>query len=253
MPTKTTIEEYLPDIAVKFLKDTFTKKCYQALLIDYNFSDSDCVQLAFSKVLGMGIVVGSGLVKIPQIIKIMWASSTKGISFMSYFLETVAYAITLSYNYRNQNPFTTYGEIALILGQNFIVIFLMFYYSRSLASILLFFAFFAAFNFVLYEPDLVNAKNLALLQAATIPVSIASKLPQIYQNFIQGSTGQLSAFTTFLFFAGSTARVFTTLKEVKDNIILAGFVLGSVFNGILVLQMLYYWNAKPEKEKIKVR
>jgi mannose-P-dolichol utilization defect protein 1 len=58
----------------------------------------------------------------------------------------------------------------------------------------------------------------------------------------QGHTGQLSAITVFLFFIGSVARVFTTMQEVKDPILLWGFVLASALNGLLALQMVIYWN-----------
>ncbi len=45
-----------------------------------------------------------------------------------------------------------------------------------------------------------------------------SRVPayQIYQNYKDSSTGQLSFFTTFLQFAGSAARVATTLVKTGD-------------------------------------
>jgi mannose-P-dolichol utilization defect protein 1 len=42
---------------------------------------------------------------------------------------------------------------------------------------------------------------------------------------------------------GSLARVYTTLQEVNDPLILYGFVAGFVLNAVLALQVLYYWNA----------
>lgn len=46
--------------------------------------------------------------------------------------------------------------------------------------------------------------------------------------------------TYFMQFGGSTARVFTTISEVNDSVILAGFLLGFALNGVLVLQIFYY-------------
>jgi mannose-P-dolichol utilization defect protein 1 len=40
--------------------------------------------------------------------------------------------------------------------------------------------------------------------------------------------------------------VFTTLQEVKDSVLLWGFALATVFNGILAFQMIYYWNSSGE-------
>lgn len=47
----------------------------------------------------------------------------------------------------------------------------------------------------------------------------------------------------FNYLAGSLARVFTTLQEVDDKLILYGFLAGFTFNCILAFQMFYYWNS----------
>lgn len=51
-----------------------------------------------------------------------------------------------------------------------------------------------------------------------------------------------------MYLAGSLARIFTTMREVGDNRILAGFVAGFLLNAVLAVQMLYYWKS-PAKEK----
>jgi len=55
----------------------------------------------------------------------------------------------------------------------------------------------------------------------------------------------------FNYLLGSLARVFTTLQEVDDKLILYGFVAGFALNLILALQMVYYWNAPSAKAKGK--
>ena len=45
---------------------------------------------------------------------------------------------------------------------------------------------------------------------------IAARVPQIWTNFKTKSAGQLAIVTWFLNLAGTTARVFTTLKETGD-------------------------------------
>ena len=59
---------------------------------------------------------------------------------------------------------------------------------------------------------------------------------QAYTNYRNGSTGQLSAVTFFLLFAGSVARVFTSLQETGDNIIVLTFLTSTLCNGIIVAQ-----------------
>jgi mannose-P-dolichol utilization defect protein 1 len=88
------------------------------------------------------------------------------------------------------------------------------------------------------------------MQAGVIPIFLASKVPQILTNYTNSSTGQLSAFTVFNYFFGSLARVFTTIQEVNDSIILLGFVLTTVLNAVLALQMVYYWNNTDTKQVV---
>lgn len=56
------------------------------------------------------------------------------------------------------------------------------------------------------------------LQALTIVIFAASKIPQAWTNFKTKSTGKLALITFLLNFAGSMARIFTTLQEVNDPI-----------------------------------
>jgi mannose-P-dolichol utilization defect protein 1 len=46
---------------------------------------------------------------------------------------------------------------------------------------------------------------------------------------------------------GSLTRIFTTLQEVDDPLILYGFIAGFVLNAILAAQMAYYWNSPASK------
>lgn len=47
-----------------------------------------------------------------------------------------------------------------------------------------------------------------------------------------------------MYLAGSLARIFTTMREVGDKLILYGFVAGFLLNAVLAVQMIYYWNSK---------
>lgn len=83
----------------------------------------------------------------------------------------------------------------------------------------------------------------------TIPLGLMSKIPQILDVQRNRSTGQLSAFAVFNYLLGSLARVGTTLAEVDDVLILAGFVGGAVLNLVLAAQMVVFWNNKGNKGK----
>lgn len=218
--------------------------CYEEIVEELNFSNVPCLKLGLSKGIGMAIVFGGCIVKLPQISKILKSRSAIGVSFLSYFLETLSYIVTIAYNLRSNNPFSTWGETMAITLQNMMILMLLPFYSgnpsRALFSILIL----GGLYYVLSNQELVPSELLGTLYASTIPIVLISRVPQIYSNFSNGHTGQLSAFTVFNYFLGAVARIFTTLQEVDDNKILIGFVLSLGVNSILALQMIYYWNSK---------
>ncbi|MGH0170951.1 UNVERIFIED_CONTAM: hypothetical protein FKN15_060018, partial [Acipenser sinensis] len=87
------------------------------------------------------------------------------------------------------------------------------------------------------------------MQATNMPAVVISRLIQAGTNFRNGHTGQLSAITVFLLFAGSLARIFTSVQETGDPLMALTYVVSSCCNGIIAAQLLYYWNARPADEK----
>jgi mannose-P-dolichol utilization defect 1 len=47
---------------------------------------------------------------------------------------------------------------------------------------------------------------------------------------------------------GSLSRIYTTLQEVNDKLILYGFVAGFALNLVLALQVIWYWNSPASKK-----
>ncbi|TVY58924.1 Mannose-P-dolichol utilization defect 1 protein [Lachnellula cervina] len=226
--------------------------CYKTLVLDINLESTECLKLAISKGLGLGIIAASSIVKIPQILKLLSSKSSSGISFLSYFLETSAYLISLAYNYRQGFPFSTYGETALIAVQNVVIAVLVLNYSGKSAGAAVFVAGLAASGAALFAPNILDMQTLSYFQAGAGVLGVASKLPQIVAVWQEGGTGQLSAFAVFNYLLGSLSRIFTTLQEVDDKLILYGFIAGFALNAILAAQMVYYWNAPAKKsEKAK--
>ncbi|KAK7519030.1 mannose-P-dolichol utilization defect 1 protein-like protein [Phyllosticta citricarpa] len=223
--------------------------CYKTLILDIDPAASpECVKLAISKGLGIGIIGASSIVKIPQLLKLINSQSAEGISFLSYLLETSSYLISLAYNVRQGFPFSTFGETALIMVQNVAIAALVLHYQGKSAGAAVWVAGLAAAGYALFDQGIVDPKTMAVLQAAAGVLGVASKAPQIVANYEQGSTGQLSAFAVFNYLLGSLSRIFTTLQEVNDPLVLYGFVSGFVLNCILAFQMIYYWNSPSGKK-----
>ncbi|EMC94394.1 hypothetical protein BAUCODRAFT_35606 [Baudoinia panamericana UAMH 10762] len=233
----------LSDVAAQLLGPV----CYASLVDNINITDAECMKLAISKALGIGIIGASSIVKIPQLLKLLNSQSAEGISFLSYLLETASYLITFIYNVRNQFPFSTYGEIALIAIQNVAISVLVLQYSGRAAAAGVFIAGLAGAAFALYSNSITSMGMLQYFQAGAGILGVASKLPQILTIFREGGTGQLSAFAVFNYLAGSLSRIFTTLQEVPDRLILYGFIAGFVLNAVLAAQVVYYWNSPKSK------
>jgi mannose-P-dolichol utilization defect protein 1 len=75
------------------------------------------------------------------------------------------------------------------------------------------------------------------------------QLIQAATNYKNHSTGQLSAVTCFMLFFGAVVRVFTTIQETGDDILLLTYLCTSTMNGIIAGQVLWYWNADKHKKK----
>ncbi|KIK54640.1 hypothetical protein GYMLUDRAFT_48553 [Collybiopsis luxurians FD-317 M1] len=240
------------DLGVSLLDE----KCYTKLIEQLDFSDIKCVKLALSKGLGIAIVVGGSIVKVPQIAVILRTQDSTGLSLPSYVLETLSYLITLFYSYRNSFPFSTYGENFFLGIQDIVVSILTIVYgyspnpSRRTGDTGLLTAFFVASISTLYS---LSLESLAYLQFATLPLSLFSKLPQITANHQAKSTGQLSTFAVVSQILGCVARLFTTSTEVGDPVVQAGFALALILNLIIGIQMVMYWgNVPPVHKKVKV-
>lgn len=219
--------------------------CHSALLLDADVSSHpECVSLAISKALGIGIITAASVVKVPQIIKLARSQSAQGLSLPSYVLETVSFLITLAYNVRSGFPFSTYGEVSLILVQDVVICVLISLYSGRLPIAGAFLAVIGASAYAMMGSDtMVTGAQMTQFQTMGGVLAVASKLPQILSNYQTGGTGQLSAFAVFNYLAGSLSRIFTTLQEVDDKLILYGFIAGFILNAVLAAQMVYYWNS----------
>lgn len=236
----------LPQPLFNIAESLLGKQCTNTLLNELRPED-ECVKLGISKALGIAIIAASSIVKVPQILKLRSSQSASGVSFLGYVLETIAYLIGLAYNFRAGNAISTYGETALIMAQNIVICVLVLRYSGREAAAAVFVAALAVAGGSLFAPGLVDGRVLARLQAGAGVLSVGSKLPQIIAVARNGGTGQLSAFAVFNYLVGSLSRIFTTIQEVDDPLILYGFVAGFVLNLILAAQMVWYWNAPASK------
>lgn len=217
----------------------YPSKCCQRILREF-IIEPECFKLIVIKSLGYGIIFGSTMVKLPQLLKLLAAKSGLGVSLPAVLLEILALTFSSSYSYANGFPFSAWGEALFILFMTSLIAFLIIYYDINKGKAFLFMMMFTTVFAVLMSGH-VPMQLLWLGQAAALPLIISSKLVQAWSNFRNGHTGNLSALTIILIFIGSTTRIMTSIQETGDQLIILGFMLSSIINMILVLQMFYYW------------
>lgn len=196
------------------------------------------------KLLGFAVIAGAFSFKLPQIKKLVDAQDATGLSFMSTYVESACYLTVAMYHILQGNPVSAWGENAIISVQNVVLIAYMWKFTSASSThvIAAVVGFVALLAFELSLP----AEYHSYLFSATIPAFSAARIPQIIENFRNGHTGQLALITLGMGFAGSLARVFTSLEEVEDLQVALSFVLGAVWNTILLVQVFLYWNKTNE-------
>ncbi len=261
-PIIKSITKVFPPHVVDLGESIIGKQCYFELVKEADLGNPNsipCIKLAISKVLGVGIVSMSSIIKLPQIMKIFSSGSVQGLSLVSFMLETFAHLITTAYNFRTNQPFGTFGETTFLSIQNIIITVLIAIFSKSVNNwvtirrIFIVLSFFLVILYSLFfqNTSLISDKVMLYLQMITIPLGLASKIPQILKNWGSKSTGQLSGVSVMSSLLGSLARVFTIVQEIKDNTILASSISAVILNSILALQMLNYGNTNEKKRHSK--
>eukprot|EP00826_Nyctotherus_ovalis_P017746 TRINITY_DN15241_c0_g2_i2.p1 TRINITY_DN15241_c0_g2~~TRINITY_DN15241_c0_g2_i2.p1 ORF type:complete len:188 (+),score=34.68 TRINITY_DN15241_c0_g2_i2:190-753(+) len=139
--------------------------CWNELLVRKTFN-VQCLKLVFSKLLGYGIVFASSIVKVPQVINIVRAGNTEGLSEFMLYMESFGYILSIMYPLHYNQPFSTYGESVFIAIQAIIIMCLLWYYNRSrypLPLVLLIVLVFVTYTFILYDGSLLTERTWTLL------------------------------------------------------------------------------------------
>lgn len=187
--------------------------------------------------------------------------SVDGIVRQMFYLELVVYLTNVAYNIHANNPISVWGENAFLAVQGSIIAFLVWSYNKDVGifeKVGLFIFYVVYFTFLVTDVY-VPVHLWTLLTNSSILIFICARGPQIIENFKNKSTGQLAFITFLLNFLGSSARIFTVLKETEDVFLLSTTLTAVTINFILTFQIILYWNSssttkveeKPTKGKKK--
>ncbi|XP_003690857.1 mannose-P-dolichol utilization defect 1 protein homolog [Apis florea] len=227
----------------------FTEECLDEYFDDLNFFHVGCFKSTLSKVLGLAIISGSLLVKIPQIVKILRNKSAEGINVFSVLLDLFAITAMVSYSFISGFPFSSWGDGVFLGLQTLAIAVLVLHFNGNTAQATAFLICYLAILLAIIS-ELTPVNLLWTCQALNIPIVLISKLIQAYTNYINGNTGQLSAATGFLLFFGSLARIFTSIEETGDMTMVIMYICSTTANAIIAAQILYYWNIDTKNKGI---
>lgn len=174
--------------------------------------------------------------------KILNNKSAAGLSIVSVLLDLMAISLNMSYSFVSGFPFSAWGDGTFLGIQTAIIAALVFLYGhQSSAKAGIFVVLYAALMYVL-TGGITSVKFLWTAQGFNVPILLVGKLSQAVTNYKNGSTGQLSAVTCFMLFFGSLARIFTSVQETGDSMMIITYCVSTFANAVIVTQLLYYWN-----------
>lgn len=168
---------------------------------------------------------------------------------LSFELEVVGYTIALAYCLHKGLAFSAYGELLFLLIQALVLVAIIYYYSQPISTI----TWIRPLIYCAVAPTILAGKIdpvlFEALYASQHAIFLCARIPQIFQNFSNKSTGELSFLTSFMNFGGSMVRVFTTIQENAPRSVLLGYGIGVATNFTILSQIVMYQKPQAAKEK----
>jgi len=209
-----------------------------------------------SKGLGAVLILASFGVKVPQIMSILEAKNVNGLSLAKFYTGVLSATLVVAYHVANRNPFTAWGDSLSVLIQDAIIVVLIWQFGKTNIAIQAG----ASGAFVAIVAGLAmfckkqRPQDLWYLPLLSTVIAHSGTIPQIIEISKNKHTGALSFVTQLMLTLGSLARVFTTLSEIPDPVVLLSFVSSVLVQGFLLVQIIMYWSntnqilAKPKRK-----
>ncbi|KEG08407.1 putative SNF2 DNA repair protein [Trypanosoma grayi] len=194
-------------------------------------------------ILPYGVVFGSVMLKVPQIVKVLQHRSAAGISLASLCFELTSYVITTSWGIAQALQFKDFGENMFIMLEMALLLLLVGYLQNNLLY---------AMSVFLAEATALAAMSTGFLDrdlhewllSVQILFGMSSRVPQIIMNYRNESTGQLSFATFYLAMMGGISRLLTTFHNVPvekgRHVMLTQFSISVGLNVAIIIQILQY-------------
>jgi mannose-P-dolichol utilization defect protein 1 len=188
----------------------------------------------------LGYALGSAAITmyIPIILDLLRKKSAEGVSIATWATNVASFSLALIYPLKKKFAISTYIELLALHIQSCLVVTIICFYERKFKELLLGSCLSAALIALLFSQNL-SPKLLSCIQIVRLILDGYSLLPQIFIN-AKNHTFSYSIFTALMGAFGNGIRIFTTLRLVKDPLILSGYVIGFISNVILLAQYILY-------------
>ncbi|XP_048762061.2 solute carrier family 66 member 3-like [Ostrea edulis] len=205
--------------------------------------------VTFCNFLSYSVILTCLIVKIPQILSVLNAKSTKGLSLSSVLLEEIGYSIMLTYNFAKNYPIASYLEYPVLVLQDFILIVAILHFDGLLKVKILpvFFLYVFMCSGIAFRwfPDVI----LTTAISSVTPLSFSSKFAQIKLLYTSKAPGQVSLATWSIVAYGATARVVTSYFLTGDPVVILNFCVAATMNVTISCMILYYRQLVKDKKE----
>jgi mannose-P-dolichol utilization defect 1 len=203
---------------------------------------AECWNKLLAKVLGLAIITGACLNKIPVIRNLLRAQSSAGFARSAVLVDLVMVVNSSLYGYMHGYPWTAYGENIALSVQCLIVAILTYRLSDNpIPSVEKVLAVVGLFAYVSLTLCYLPVRHRQVLITSSIPMTIYASGSMILEASKLKHTGSQSFITISMNLIGSVIRILTTIQEVGwDYALLSGYTVGAVLCLAQLVQIVAY-------------
>jgi len=206
--------------------------------IDFTAAEVKLAKVKIDVATIFGYVIGSAALAlyVPIIIDLLQKKHSGGIAKLTWVSSLLSFSLALIYPIKRKFALSTYVELLALEVQSFIVLALVCFYDNLIFEFLVGSGALMLIMISMLLND-ISPSVLSIIQVTRLALDGYSLLPQIVENF-RAKSFRYHQTTALMSVVGNGMRIFTTIKLVKDPLVLAGYIVGFLSNIILLAQ--YY-------------
>eukprot|EP00347_Sterkiella_histriomuscorum_P014520 403360566 len=185
----------------------------------YDF-EYDCFMKVSSVGIGYLLTCFAVITKFPQIIKIYQDKSTEGILEIFFYIDLFNLINVVAWFKHYNYPFNTYGDSISIMAQQIILIIQMWIYTGSiplLKKLAIALLFIVQITIMLVYDQEMPDYIFDFAKSSILFFLLISRIPQIWNNFKNKSSGKLSMATLYMIVSGQTLKLFSIYQQLNDQ------------------------------------